>query len=442
MKVIDRDVWPPDVVSYCEEAALREFMDDRATFFKRGALLAVPVPSGVDRAALESLVAAITNRHAIFRTAYDTTAGELSRHILDSFPHQLVAADHPADSSSPGEDRAYLMPDDLLRFWLTRGPDGARVLSVQLNEMITDPWSCARLRRELEDLFAGGSGAAGRTGAAGPAGAPPLGYADYARYERSRPMAAETARYWRRTLVGVEEECCRPGRDGPDPSGDIAGEWVRILPDHLTQVVRELCRRERVSPFVLVTAIVNMAVAALYGVRDIVLCTAASTRPPRWADVQGNFSNLLPLRTKLPANPTFADVIARSRDTVLGALRHQPAPYLELAALLELPVPAIRIHYLPHRAHHYSALDSRPSGAAWREDPEFAGWPVDVGFAEDVHGRVAVWASYDPRQYRHATVAKLVEAGSVLLELAAAGAGPALTGRDVERRLETAGNRG
>jgi hypothetical protein len=293
--------------------------------------------------------------------------------------------------------------------------------------MITDPWSCARLRAELDLLGRGDSAALARL---------PASYADYALAERERPLPGHMAGYWRRQLAGIAAAAPGFPPDGPDPGGEAAGERIMILPDHLTDALRSLCRSNRTSPFMVVTALVNMTLAALHGTRDITLATMASTRTSKWADVHGNFSNVTVLRTMLPANPSFTEALAGTRETVLGALAHQPVPYLQLGEVTEgpLPRPPIRVHYLPARAHHYSsALDARPSGAGWREETEFAGWPLDLGFAEDSRRRVAIWTSYDLRQFSHAAVGNLIECCSRLLGMVAADAD--LTCRDLGQRI-------
>jgi non-ribosomal peptide synthetase component F len=210
-----------------------------------------------------------------------------------------------------------------------------------------------------------------------------------------------------------------------------------VLPDELTEAVREVCRRHRTSPFMAVTALATVTLAVMSGERDVVLATAASTRPKQWPEVHGNFSNVVLLRTALPADPSFTDAARYSKATVLGALRNQPMPYLRLREVLatgEPPRPAIRVHYLAARAHHFgSTLDEKPSGALWREEADVPSWPLDLGFAEDSRQRIAVWTSYDARLFRHATVELLIERFRQVLGMVAAD--PDLTCTELSRRL-------
>src|SRR5215211_5477534 len=118
--MISADVLPVGPLSYREHVAWDEFSTDRETFFKRGAVLAVNLPSGIDAPNLTELVEAVCARHAIFRTVYDTTAGRPFRQILPSYPHIVAAGE--ADSageavgeSTPGAHGSRLLPDDLVR---------------------------------------------------------------------------------------------------------------------------------------------------------------------------------------------------------------------------------------------------------------------------------------------------------------------------------------
>ena len=397
-------------LSYREEMAWNDFRADPGILSGRGAVLAVDLPEPLDRPSARALVDALCARHEIFRTTYGTTAGTAFRHVLPFFRHAVTeGAEAPPPRPRPGE----LLPDDLVRVRTEPGPAGGTRLVVALDELVTDPWSCARLRAEVADL------AAGR-----PAPPPSARYADYAREERARELPPEQADYWRSRLAGVEA-APGPAPDGPDPGGDPAGERIVVFPDELTAAVRELSRRLRVSPFMVVTTLVTMTLAALSGTRDVTVATMSSTRPGRYADVHGNFSNVTVLRTVLTDDPTFTEALGVTRETVLGAL-NRPVPYLKLAELdgVRLPRPSVRVHYLPGRAHHYNAtLDPKPSGASWTEDADTAEWPLDLGFVEDSARRVAIWASYDTAAYTHAAVERIVDGCCRLLASVAADPG-------------------
>lgn len=418
---------PGTDVSFTEENAWNEYRTDAALFFKRGAVLSADLPPGTGIDHARAILANISSRHEIFRTGYDASDGRPARRIYESFAHTIMEADaavYPMMGSTSG----VLTPNDLARVWLTPGPDGRKNLAIDFNEILTDSWSCARLQPELKLLA---------DSCAGPAPdlpVPSATYAEFAREQRQTPLADRLRAYWRDQLADLGEFSYL-AQDGPDPSGDIAGERVFIFTDEMTAAMRSLCSQYHLTPFMTALGLTTMVLAARSGVRDIPLGTMTGTRAAKWTDVQGNFSNVVLLRTVLPANPSFAEVLAAGRATVLGALRHQPMPYLQLSEVVGRPVaqPPVRVQFLPQRAHHYRILDARPSGDAWIEDAVFAGYPMDVGFAEDSHGRFAIWMSYDPHLFSHATAGDLL--GWLCDALPMLAADQDLTCEDLRERL-------
>jgi len=428
MSIVDERDTALAPISYCEEAAWQEFVTDKFTFFNRLFEFKVTLPPGAGMDVARELIAAITARHEILRTAFRPSGGGVVREVLPSYEHRIIEADEPDFTVHPDPGQRELTPGDLVIVWLTPGPDNRKLLLVDLNEMISDAWSASRVHTELLEMLAAPAPARQEPAV------PPGGYADFAREQRDRPVAGKLTGYWRSRL-GDMAEPAYISVDGPDPSGDPAGERIIVFTDDATASFHALCAKHRLSPFMGAVALVNMVLAARSGERDVTLATIASVRTGKWARVQGNFSNLLLLRTLLPPDPAYDEVLRLSRGTVLGGLAHKDMPHVRLASLLgrELPLPPVRVHYLPHKAHHYDVLDSKPSGAVWDEYAMFATWPIELGFGEDISRRVAIWASYDPRLYTHATVARLLsDCGDVMR---VAGADPALTCDDVRRRL-------
>lgn len=386
-------------LSYSEEKSWHEFRADRETFFKRGSLLAVALDDAVDDAALRRLVDTVTERHEILRTAYDTVNGVGMRHVLPAYEHEIRVVEKPLYPVD-GLYENHVMPEDLVRIFLAPDPDGpGRKLYFDMNEMITDTGSTARLSTEVGQILGT------EPGPLGPA--PDVTYAQFAVEQRNEPLPDATLEFWKNALDGMRPAGGIPD-EGPDPSGDTAGERVLVLPDEGTAGFRAYCRNHRMSSFMAVGGLVDIALNAIWGLEDITLATAASTRPAKCNAVLGNFANVVLLRSRLTRSTTLAEAAESGRTTVMGALRH-PAQLLKIAESVGgLVAPPIRVHYLPNNAHYYKMLDSKPSGASWREPAEFPGWPLEVGFAEDNRKRVAIWMQYDPRRFHHSRVEELM----------------------------------
>jgi hypothetical protein len=442
VQTTDKETLELSPLSFSEEAAWHEFRTSPASFFLRGLTLSVPLPPGTGRqhaekavaekAVAELVVAELVARHEIFRTEYQSRAGQGYRRVLPTYHHDVVEADAPVYGIL-GQDPANLLPSDLVRVWLTPADDGRRKLSVDINEMITDSWSCARMQSELTELVE--RFASGREPAPRP---PAVGYSDFAREQRERELPAKLTAYWREKLAGLKPPAYVT-EDGPDPSGEPAGERVAIFADDMNDALRRVCTQHRLSRFMAVVALTTMVLATRSGERDITLCTSVGTRTARYTKVHGNFSNLVLLRTVLPTEPTFAELAVLTRSTVLGGLAHQEIPFRQLQAFLpeEVATPPVRVHYLPHRVHHYTSLDDHVSGDSWAEEAMFATWPIEIGFAEDSHGRVAIWLNYDASRYTHASMERLIrDCGRAILAI---GSDQQLTCARLLPRLEAAG---
>jgi hypothetical protein len=428
MQSIYRQPSTPAPLSFSEELAWNEFKTDPELFFHRGAVLSADLPADAEPRDVQRILSDISTRHEVFRTAFETVRGQPARNVLPAFEHKVMEAAEPAYPLM-GESSTDLSPDDLARVWLTPSPNGGKRVSIDINELITDSWSCAHLQVDLDMLAA-------TCGSPVPVlPVPPVGYSDFAREQRKQELPSELADYWRGNLSGMGQPAYIEF-DGPDPSGDIAGERVVIFSDDMTAALRAVCQQRSLTPFMAVVALVKMVLTARSGARDVALSTMTGTRARKWTEVQGNFSNTLLLRSQLPDDPSFDDVLSLSRTEVLGALRHRDMPALQLREILgtEVSLPPVRVQYLPHRAHHYRILDSRPSGDAWIEDAVFAGFPMDIGFAEDRRNRVAIWMSYDPKLFTHDSAGKLLDACCTVLRLAFVN--PSLRCSDLRERAE------
>ena len=416
-------------ISYSEEAAWQEFVADKFTFFSRlfEFKVTLPEPGGVDLA--RRLIGELTSRHQIFRTGFQPVGDGVVRRLLPAYEHEIIEAEEPDFSVHPDPAQTELTPADLVTIWLTPGPDGEQWLWVDLNEMISDAGSSARLQTELQAMLE--PVAAGRPHELA---APAAAYSDYAREQREQVVPDRLREYWAAQLGGLSEPDYIQV-DGPDPGGDAAAERIVVFTDDISECFHAVCARYRLSGFMGATALMNLVLAVRSGARDITLSTIASNRPRKWSDVQGNFSNLLLLRTVLPPDPSFGDILTLSRQTVLGGLAHKDISYLRLPEVLgrEISLPPVRVHYLKRDMHHYDVLDVKPSGAKWNEFATFATWPIELGFAEDARRRVSIWASFDPRLYSHANVNQLLDQCTDVLGVA--GRDPALTCQDVASRL-------
>jgi amino acid adenylation domain-containing protein len=202
------------------------------------------------------------------------------------------------------------------------------------HHLVFDGWSMGILFRELAELY----GAFAR-GQPSPLPPPAFAYADFADWQRRAldgPAREGQLAYWRGRLAGL------PGLDLPTdrprpPAPSFRGSFVaRQLPPRLAGALAALCRRQGVTLFMAVLAAWDLLLARLSGQRDFpVGAPVAGRSRPETEALIGFFVNTLVLRADLSGEPRVADLLARARETALGAYGHQDLPFEELVLALK-----------------------------------------------------------------------------------------------------------
>ncbi|MFP2903302.1 condensation domain-containing protein, partial [Corallococcus sp. 4LFB] len=182
--------------------------------------------------------------------------------------------------------------------------------------------------------------AALREGQPSPLPALPLGYADYAEWQREwLDGAALTSQldYWRKQLSGAPR-LLELATDRPRPAerGTQGARVPVVLDSRLAEAVRTLAVREGVTPFMVLLAGFQAVLARRSGQDDVSVGTAIAGR--NRAELQGLvgfFVNTLVMRTRLSGAPTFRELLGRVRATAMGAYAHQDVPFEKLVEALQ-----------------------------------------------------------------------------------------------------------
>lgn len=209
----------------------------------------------------------------------------------------------------------------LLRAVLYQLDEARHWLIVTVHQIIFDGWSLRVLSRELGAAYRG-------------AALPPLAvqYVDFARWQRewlNDTTLEIPLGFWRKLLA----EPCRPFAlpwDRPEARAD-SGTADRIafhLPRAQLVALKEICRADGTTPFMLLHATWTALLHRFSGQDDILVFASLASRTQ--SELQGTvglLANVLPLRTRLPANPSFRDLLRASSEVVAGGLANQAAPF-------------------------------------------------------------------------------------------------------------------
>ncbi|HEX7242822.1 MAG TPA: amino acid adenylation domain-containing protein, partial [Longimicrobiaceae bacterium] len=302
---------------------------------------------GADAAVLERSLAEIVRRHEPLRTVFAEVegspvqvvqpAGAVPLPVLDL--SALPAAEREAEAlrrvSAEATRPFDLARGPLFRALLARLDEREAVLLVCIHHVVSDGWSMGVLFRELAALHEAFS--AGRPS---PLPEPEVQYADFALWQEgwlTGEVLDAQLRYWTERLEGAPAVLELPVDRPRPPTPAHRGATVsRVLPPARAEALRAVARREGATQFMVLLAAFDALLARWSGEEDVVVGTPAAGRSRREAEgLIGFFVNTLALRVDVAGNPALRELLARVRETVLGAHAHQDLPFERLVEALQ-----------------------------------------------------------------------------------------------------------
>ncbi|HVE93038.1 MAG TPA: condensation domain-containing protein, partial [Actinomycetota bacterium] len=295
----------------------------------------------LDVGALSAALTRIVQRHEALRTTFAERGGEPVQVVGEPLGVEVPVVDVRPDEAMAEAGRIAAAPFDLgagplLRAVLLRTGEQEHVLLLAVHHIVCDGWSVGVLLSELSELY----GAAVRSRVAD-LPALPVQYTDYARWQREQQSVAldESLLFWTRTLRGTPPVLDLPA-DRPRPQMQCtsgASVDVEIDPP-LARRLDELARSSGATAFMVLLAAWTTLLHRYTGRTDIVVgCPVAGRERPELEPLVGLFVNTLPVRVDLSGEPSFADLVARVRTSVLEALAHQSLPFERLVEELRPP---------------------------------------------------------------------------------------------------------
>ncbi|MER5528768.1 non-ribosomal peptide synthase/polyketide synthase [Streptomyces sp. NPDC002677] len=305
-----------------------------------GASTAYNLPSAwrltglLDREALQAALNDVAVRHTPLRTVFPAVDGVPHQHVLDPADVQVPLVTAPFEELTEQAAHLFDLEHELpLRAALFRTASDEHVLLLLLHHIATDEWSDRPLLADLSTAYAA------RTAGRAPDWTPlPASYADYTLWQRDLLAATEPRllAHWTETLRGLPGELTLPtDRPRPAEPGGRGGTTGFTVPSALAHALRGLAREHDVSMFMVAQAAVAALLHRLGAGDDIPLGAPVSGRSDETLeDLVGFFVNSLVLRTDLSGDPTFAELLARVRETDLAAYEHQDLPFERLVEVL------------------------------------------------------------------------------------------------------------
>jgi hypothetical protein len=301
----------------------------------------------LDADALAKALTEVVRRHEIYRTTFTDGPEGPAQVVHPPFPVPLPVEDlrvtKDPDATAAETIREAIAEDipagrlPLVRWRLLRVAADRHILLHLEHHLIHDGWGFNVFIDELRALY--GAYVAGRPS---PLPEPELQFADFAVWQRTwlaGPEAARQLAYWTKQLSGVPHFLDLPTDRPRTAVRRFLGDAPRFtVPAHLTDQVRALARRERVSLFTVMLAAFELLLHGWSGNDDFCVASGIAARGrPETERLLGMLVNTVALRADLRDDPDFRELLARVRTTTLGALQHQDIPFDRVVAALRPP---------------------------------------------------------------------------------------------------------
>ena len=215
----------------------------------------------------------------------------------------------------------------LLRLAVFQLADDDYVALATTHHIVVDFWSLILILSELRQSYP--------KFAAGQLPVLPQASNNYAEFVADQqamlagPASQRFSDYWVEQLRDVPsmlELVCDYER--PQAFTGRAGIQGLTIPTELGARIFQLASTARTTPFTIVQSAIQVMLSQYTGQREFLIGSPFSGRShSKYESTVGFFVNMLPLRADLRGEPSFIDVIERTKQTLLGALEFETYPF-------------------------------------------------------------------------------------------------------------------
>jgi non-ribosomal peptide synthetase component F len=392
-------------------------------------------PLDVD--ALRRAFNAVVERHAAWRTTFDTGSGEPVQVVGPVPTFDLPVLDLSELSHEQAERRAAevvagtaRVPYDirhgpLLRPRLIRIAEGHHRLYLAMHHLIFDGVSLTRVvLPELTTLYE-----AFRTDGGDPLSEAPARYVDFARWEQAwveEPRLERRLAHWRRRLQSAPALSLAVDHPRPPVAESHGGAIGLTVPVEIVGRLRSIGQAAGATLFQVLAATWGLLMAVHAGQEDVVFAVAVDIRHrPEFQSLVGCAITPVALRLDLTGDPSFSDLVVRTRNELLDGLDNV-IPFERLVRDLHPDTQGANPIYQTMLVLEPASVAPDPTWALHQMDARLADAvgaskvDLELQLDERPRGDLAGRLIYDSDLFERATVARLLDHWLVLVDAAAA----------------------
>ncbi len=299
----------------------------------------------LNKAALRNTIDAICNRHEAFRTTFMMSGDGPVQMIHPFLPPHWVEVDLMQRPREERQQEAIRLVEEeanqpfdlekgpLARFLLIAIEPEDHVLVLTMHHIIGDQWSFGVIGHEFAFFY--NAFCRGEVPSPKPI---PFQYADYAVWQRrclTDDWLTIQSDYWQKKLAGLSKLSLPTDHPRPVLQTFNGSHRILELPASLIERLKQFSADHNATVFMTLLACFQILLSRYSGQTDLAVGSPIANRTQSAVEsIIGSFVNTLVLRTDLSGDPTFIELLARVRDTALGAYANQDFPFDRLVEMM------------------------------------------------------------------------------------------------------------
>ncbi|MGA9381124.1 MAG: amino acid adenylation domain-containing protein, partial [Phormidium sp.] len=401
--------------------------------------LALRIKGRLQIATLEQSLTEIVQRHEALRTNFITIDGQANQIIHAENNGKLIIVDLQHLGTTEQEIAAQevvqqetvqtfdLANDSLMRTTLIKLGETEHILIICMHHIISDGWSMGVFVQELAALYkADTQNQPSLEDSTQTSLTPlPIQYPDFALWQRQwlqGEILQTQLTYWKQQLADAPALLSLPtDRKRPSVQTYRGAHQKFDLSVELTEKLTQLSQEQGVTLFMTLLAGFNTLLYRYTGESDIVVGSPIANR--NHSEIErliGFFVNTLVLRTDLSENPSFTELINRTREVCLAAYTHQDLPF---EMLVEAVQPTRDLSYSPQFQVMF-VLQNAPVSelelSGLTLSPKELEMPISkfdltLSMENTPHGLIGVW-EYNTDLFDSSTIGRITSHFQTLLE--------------------------
>ncbi len=308
--------------------------------------IAVKVKGKLNESLLEKTINTIVERHEVLRTSFKSIDGEVFQVIYNEAQIKIKQIDLSNEPNNENKLNEIILRENTEPFDLTQVPlirvslvklnENEQVLLIPMHHIISDNWSTAVFVKELLEIYK-----ALDKGEKINLDPLPIQYADFSVWQKDRfnkNIYEEQTNYWVNKLADSNEvlDIITDYKRPPVQTFNGSFELFEIPKDILVKL-NQLAKRTDTTLFMILISAFQVMLYRYTNQDDINIGTPIANR--NRAEIEGLigfFINTLVLRADLSGNPTFNELLQRTKKISLEAYQNQDVPFEDIVDKLKL----------------------------------------------------------------------------------------------------------